>query len=55
MCTPLTVRLLFISCSGVSRGMPAICRTTCTGRRRWPLARFANPNATSLPPGRSSL
>ena len=43
MLTPLTVRLWFISPSGVSSGMPATWETRRAGRRRCPLARLANP------------
>src|ERR1044072_3266787 len=46
MLTPLTVRLWFISPSGVSSGMPGTWETRRPGRRRCPPARVAKPSGT---------
>jgi len=43
MCTPATVLLAFMSCSGVSSGIDAACLSTRAGLRRVPFVRLANP------------
>jgi hypothetical protein len=55
MFTPLTVRLRFLSPSGVNRGIRKTCITIRIGRRRSPLAMFAKPYAINRPSGRGRI